>query len=229
MSKYSMYSTWRANFRPHLNSARKRWDDLVLRVVAGEGCKLTLEFDGSHFTGDPESPIALHCVSHFVRDGIEFSPSETQLVELVRDPHDFSSVTWSISTRQAQHGQFDIYFSMPFNLGMPESPRNPGMIFNDFFIQSLTTPDSTIFFGEPTSAHIKIVDRESGLAMGQVKIEWEFAGKQLAKTQTLDDGTSSIQFIPTEIGEQLFEGEQRPLCSNYRYRNDVSGVCNFSE
>lgn len=205
MSKYSLSSTWRANFRPHLDGVRKRWDDLVLKLVAGEGCELNLEFDESYLTGDPESPIALHCVLDFLGSGIEFSPAESQLVELTRDPHNFSSVTWTILTGQAQHGPFWIYFSMPGYSGMPDSPRLPGMIFNDFVIESLTTPDPKIFVGEPSRAYIKAVDRESGLAMGKVSIDWVFAGKQLATTQTLDDGTSSIELIPTETetGEQF--------------------------
>lgn len=203
MSKYSLSSTWRANFRPHLDGVRKRWDDLVLKLVAGEGCELILEFDESYLMDDPESPIALHCVLDFLGSGIEFSPAESQLVELIRDPHTFSSVKWILSTGRAQHGPFWIYFSMPRYSGMPDSPRLAGMIFNDFLIESLTSPDLKIFVGELSKADIKVVDRDSGLAMGNVSISWKFAGVQLPSTQTRDDGTASVQFVPTSPGGQF--------------------------
>lgn len=200
MSRYSLSSTWRANFRPHFGGVRYRWDDLVLNLIAGKCYTLTLEYDESHLEDDPESPIALHCVSGIGSSGIEFSPPETQLVKLVRDPSNFSSVTWKISTEQAHPGPFHIYFSMPLYSGMPDSPSIPGQV-ESVVVDSLKCDRPVTYSGYEVNAQALVLASPSGLPVLGVALDCTYAEQPLPEAVTDENGQASFTFVVTEVGE----------------------------
>lgn len=200
MDDVFLTSTWRANFRPHFEGVRYRWSDLILRLVAGQRYELTMEYDESHLAEDSESPIALNCVPDTALSGIEFSPPEKKLVELVRDPSNFSSVTWIISTEQANPGTFHIYFSMPGFSGMPDSPQITGQI-ERVVIDSLICDRPITYIGYEVHAEVRVLAFPSGQPVPDISLEWTYAGQSLPSSTTDENGIASRSFSVPEVGE----------------------------
>jgi len=199
MSKYSPSSTWRANFRPHLDGIRKRWDDLVLNLVSGKRYQLKLEFDESYLIGDPESPIAIHFVPNSDVSGIEVVPPEGQLIEMVRDPATFSNLTWTLSTEHANPGPFHIVFRMPLYVGMPDSPIISGQIEN-VVIDSLTCDRAVTYIGYEVAARVLVLTYPSNQPVPGVSLKCSYAGQSLPDAVTNEYGVASFTFKVTDIG-----------------------------
>jgi len=200
MSILPLSSTWRANFRPHFEGIRYRWGDLVLNLVVGKRYTLTMEYDESYLTEDPESPISLHCRPGPLASGIEFSPPEQQLVDLAWDPHHFSSVTWTISTEQAHPGPFHLYFSMPGYHGMPDSPSISGQI-ESVVVDSLTCDLPVTYTGYEVKAQALVLTSPSGQPVSGVALSCTYAERPLPYAITDEKGIASFTFAVTEIGE----------------------------
>lgn len=203
MSKYSMYSTWRANFRPHLDGARNRWEDLVLNLVSGKRYQLKLEFDESYLIGDPESPIAIHFVPSGDVSGIEAVPPEGQLIEMVRDPDTFSSLIWTLSTEHAYPGPFHIFFRMPLYVGMPDSPLISGSIEN-LTIDSLTCDRPVTYTGYEVTAQALVLTFPGNQPVSGVSLKCSYAGQSLPDAVTDENGVALFTFIATDIGTYDF-------------------------
>jgi hypothetical protein len=158
-----------------------------------------LEYDESHMEDDPESSIALHCVPGTALSGIEFSPPEIQLVELVGDPDNFSSVTWTISTEHAHPGPFHIYFSMPLYVGMPDSPIISGSI-ESLTIAALTCDDPVTYTGYDVTAQTLVLAFPSNQAVAGVSLKCSYAGQSLPDAVTDENGVASFTFKATDVG-----------------------------
>jgi len=200
MTNFSQTSTWRANFRPHLDGVRCRWDDLRLNLIAGKCYQLTLEFDGSYLIDDPESAIAIYCVPDSNLSGIEFAPEEGKLIEMVRDPNPFSSLTWTISTERAHHGPFQIYFKMPGYDGMPDSPKISGRVEN-LIIASLTCDRTVTYTGYEINAQVLVLASPMGLPVSGIALKCLYADQTLPEVITNEKGVASFAFVVTDVGE----------------------------
>lgn len=199
MSKHLLSSTWRANFRPHLDGIRKRWEDLVLNLVSGKRYQLKLEFDESYLIGDPESPIAIHLVPSGDVSGIEAVPPEGQLIQMVRDPDMFSSLIWTLSTEHAHPGPFHIIFRMPLYVGMPDSPIISGSI-ESLTIAALTCDDPVTYTGYDVTAQTLVLAFPSNQAVSGVSLKCSYAGQSLPNAVTDENGVASFTFKATDIG-----------------------------
>jgi len=200
MTNFSLASTWRGNFRSHLDGVRYRWDDLVLSLVAGKRYRLELEFDESYLIGDPESPIAIHFVPNGDVSGIEAVPQEGQLIEMVRDPDTFSSLIWTLSTEHAHPGPFHIFFRMPLYDGMPDSPIISGQIEN-VIIDSLTCDQAVTYAGYEINAQALVLTSPSGQPESGLTLKWTYGGKSLPDSITDENGIASVRFAVPDIGE----------------------------
>ncbi|WP_127799601.1 hypothetical protein [Pseudomonas syringae] len=200
MTNFLQTSTWRANFRPHLDGVRCRWDDLRLNLVAGKCYQLTLEFDGSYLIGDAESPIAICRVSNSDMSGIEIAPEEGRPIQMVEDPNTFSNLVWNISTNQSPSNSCSLHFEMPNYPGMPNSPSIPVRI-EDMIIGSVSCDRPVTYAGYKVSAQALVIATPSGTPVSGVPINASYEGKALPESVTDKNGIAQFDFVAANVGE----------------------------
>lgn len=118
--------TWKQNFRPYVNKAPVRWEDLRLNMTAGESLTLELNFEYSYLIGDPDALIQL-CAPAAKQAGLVCDPPFGQLVEMAEG---LVSLTWTVSATTESTGEFELHFEMPHYQGMPLSPAIGGDVLN---------------------------------------------------------------------------------------------------
>lgn len=128
----STSSTWLQEFAPYVNGKKVRWPDLMLNLVAGEICTLTLDYEYSWLIGDPDAFLALEYTPGAEGQGLVFDPPLGQQCEMAEGS---TSLSWSVSTEHAHSGPFVLQFALPKFEQLSKSPPLPGAVVN--FAQEL--------------------------------------------------------------------------------------------
>lgn len=170
--------TWLQEFRPYVNGQPVRWPDVEVASVIGEVCTLTLDYEYSWLIGDPHARILLEYKPGEETQGLVFDPPLGQLVAMEAGT---TSLSWSISTDEAQGGTFVLQFGMPLIEEMPKSPPIPGRVVDVAQELNVKFDEFALTFGEGAAypchgaSHTFTVwpEPSSSLLNKQVKLVWD--------------------------------------------------------
>ncbi|MBK5527934.1 hypothetical protein JFT91_12395 [Pseudomonas sp. TH08] len=120
---------WSEGFVPWVNGQRVSWSGVKLDLMQGETCTLALSYEGSSLIGDPAGFLALDYMQGAEGRGLVFDPPLGTPCEMLKGT---TSLSWTITSEQAQGGPFELQFALPKFADVPKSPSLPGRLIDSW-------------------------------------------------------------------------------------------------
>ncbi|WP_455806094.1 hypothetical protein [Pseudomonas fluorescens] len=113
---------WSDAFVPLVNGQRMEWPDVKPDLMVGQTCTLTLSYEDSILIGDPGGFLALEYTPGAEGQGLVFDPPLGQPCAMADGT---TSLSWVITSDQADSGTFELQFSLPKFPEFSSSPSFP--------------------------------------------------------------------------------------------------------
>jgi len=117
--------SWLGGFSPLVNGQPVGWPDIKLDLMKGESITLALEYKRNGLIGNPGGFLTLEYTPGAEARGLVFDPPLGTACEMLEGT---TSLSWTITSEQAQSGPFALQFALPKLAGVPKSPSSPGRL-----------------------------------------------------------------------------------------------------
>ncbi|MFJ2480933.1 hypothetical protein ACIOWE_11720 [Pseudomonas sp. NPDC087598] len=124
-----LIDSWLEGFSPLVNGQQVEWPELKLDLMKGETIRLALDFNRNWLIGNSAGFLALEYTPGAEGRGLVFDPPLDTPCEMLKGT---TSLSWTITSEQAQSGPFELQFGLPKLTGVPKSPSSPGRLIDSW-------------------------------------------------------------------------------------------------